>query len=160
MDCNVLKFIPPPNYWTRGPWYPIDLFLRAEDWIRFCGCGNKTQQRRAKCQACYKRAWKIKYPLRATFDSLRTRARRDKIPFDLTLVDWEIWCGLYGYLELRGQGMNDMTVDRINTDPRKGYWGYRYDNMQPLTRIENGRKGAKERKVWRNGSPRLDSDVF
>lgn len=141
--------------------YPIDLFLRAEDCVRYCSCGRPTQRSSAaKCQTCYKRSWKERNPLKATFDSLRTRARRDKIPFDLTLVDWEIWCGLYGYLELRGQGGNDMTVDRINTDPRKGYWGYRYDNMQPLTRIENGRKGAGERKVWRNERPRLDGDVF
>lgn len=131
---------------------------------RLCKCGKPSRHDlpSGECGTCYHRRWRLNNQLKDTFNNLRNRARRDGIPFDLTIVEWEIWCGLTGYLELRGQGKNDLTVDRINTDPRRGYWGYRYGNMQALTASDNGRKSQRERRnrPWKHVRPKNSDDPF
>lgn len=127
---------------------------------RVCGCGKICRGNRFKCNTCSVRDYRSRNQLRYTYQTLRMHARERKIPFDLTLVEWEIWCGLTGYLELRGTKATDLTVDRINADAKKGYWGYSYANMQALTKEANSRKRQvmKERR-WAV-VPRGPDDVF
>ncbi len=68
---------------------------------------------------------------------LRHSARKRKLPFTLTVKEFEQFCLETGYLELRGKKADDMTIDRKDWDE-----GYHIWNIQVMTHAENSAQGA------------------
>jgi hypothetical protein len=50
------------------------------------------------------------------------------------------WCYRVSYHTSKGKYAESYTVDRVNVNPANGFWGYRIDNIQKLTRKKNSEK--------------------
>jgi len=91
------------------------------------------------CSKCKKRQWRTANPVKAKLCILRDRAKRKKVPFDLT----EEW--LTEFLIKNKYNSLEHHIDRIKT-----WLGYTMDNLQVLPMSENIAKGNRERygKLW------------
>lgn len=105
-------------------------------------CLNESRIGRSECAKCNSRRWRKNNPEIAAFHSLRARAKVRDIPFSLTIREWRQFCLDTGYIELRGTGANDMTVDR-----KEEQYGYAYFNIQMISNSENVRK-YRMKKGW------------
>ena len=103
-------------------------------------CLNDAEPGRTVCGKCRSRAFRARHPVKAAYTALRTNAKRRGIYFGISFVEWERFCTETGYIELKGTGATDMTIDR--KDPRMGYI---YSNMQLLTNTANVKKRDKDR---------------
>ena len=100
-------------------------------------CLNKRKTKDRFCSKHRHRYKKENNQIAHVFDKLRSNAiRRDK-KFTLTLTQFKAFCADTGYLELRGRGRSDMSIDRI--DPLKGY---EEGNIRMITNFENAFKGS------------------
>lgn len=88
-----------------------------------------------RCARCKKEKWRREHPLQAAFCRIRDRARRKKIPFDLTLFQLAEVAIEAGYAP--GSG--------LHLDRKDATLGYTKGNVQVLTGTENIIKGNKER---------------
>lgn len=79
-------------------------------------------------------------PTSYTYSKLRQSARRRGIPFLLTVLEWERFCEATGYLELRGRGAEELSVDRIDEKGPYAIW-----NIQALSVSANVSKGNRAR---------------
>ena len=127
MPKNKLRLIPEPEYTRRKK--------AGKCVVAFCtnSSGNK-----GKFRFCYKHFrenQKYENPLRYWFDVLRQNARYRKKEFNLTIDEFRIFCEKTDYLQLKGRGGGNITIDR--KDNRKGY---SFDNIQVLTLSQNSRK--------------------
>lgn len=119
-------------------------------------CLNGTRENRKLCEKCTKRLYRQRHPLKSAYQLLRANAQRRGIHFGISLVEWERFCAETGYMELKGIGALDMTIDR--KDPRLGYI---YSNMQILTNVENARKRFSDAKLkWTTSMEDLADDNF
>lgn len=91
---------------------------------------------------------KLENPLRYWFDVVRQNARSRTIEFLLTIEEFKLFCEKTGYLELKGRGADNLSIDR--KDCRKGYT---YDNIQLLTLAQNSRKRWIDLKIMLGGYP-------
>jgi hypothetical protein len=91
------------------------------------------------CSRCSLRQWRAANPIPAKLAILRDRAKRKKVPFDLT-VEW-----LAEFLTTNGYDSAQHHIDRIKT-----WLGYTMGNLQVLPISENIAKGNRERygKLW------------
>lgn len=87
------------------------------------------------CDTCATRRYREKYPILYAYVTLRSNAKRRRKVFTITMEYFEQWCVENRYLELKGQGGEDYTIDR--DDPRKGY---EPGNLKLMTRAKNSRK--------------------
>lgn len=101
-------------------------------------CYRETKETVAFCAFCRVKKWRENHPVEYTFANIKNRARQRGIAFLLTLEEWREWCERNNYIALRGNGKNDMTVDREYNDV-----GYQVDNMVMMTRTQNRNKPAK-----------------
>lgn len=101
------------------------------------GCTNEPPLHSCYCWRCQKKKWYTKYPLKYVFGYLKQNAKRRGIEFRLSLEEFGDFCRETGYLELRGQTKESLSIDR--KDPREGY---HKKNIQVLTLSENSSKGA------------------
>lgn len=88
------------------------------------------------CWKCRARMFKESQPATYVLNALRNRARKRKIPFTITLVQFREWCVATRYLELRGRNPDSATIDRIDHDK-----GYHIWNIQIKTFLENCTNG-------------------
>ena len=88
------------------------------------------------CWKCKSRQLLQKCPATYVLNMLRHSARKRKLPFTITLDEFKKFCKLTGYLELRGNQPDSMTVDRKNHDQ-----GYHIWNIQLSTHADNSRNG-------------------
>jgi hypothetical protein len=134
------------NVGRTGPgsrWECIQTKCEPKDgqcWSKFCR--GKRHGGRRVCWKCHMRVDRLNNPLRASFATLRTNARRRGKPFDLTLEQYRQFVEEHGYLEGRGTHVGALHIDR--KDPLKGYT---IDNITVLTCTENSAKGAIEDKL-------------
>lgn len=104
----------------------------------FCvssGCGRKKASHDKLCDMHRMRMYKLRNPLAYTFNALRCNAKRRGIDFDLTFEEFRQFAKDNGYMELKGTGANDLSIDRP-----KNHVGYEIGNMQVLTLSENSKK--------------------
>lgn len=80
---------------------------------------------------------KERRPATYTLNMLRHSARKRKLPFTITLAEFEKFCAETGYLEKRGNKPDDLTIDRIDWNK-----GYSIGNLQVKTHAENSAQGA------------------
>jgi hypothetical protein len=109
-------------------------------WSRFCRGERPT--RGLVCNKCYSRLRRLNDPLRATFDILKTNAKRRKKLFDLTFSKFKQFNEEHGYMEGKGRHAGALHIER--KDPLKGYT---YDNLTVLECTVNSAKGAVEDKL-------------
>jgi hypothetical protein len=88
------------------------------------------------CWKCYARQKKEKHPATYVLNALRGRARQRKIPFTITLVEFQLFCEETGYLEKRGREADSLTIDRIDHDK-----GYHLWNLKVTPFLENCTNG-------------------
>lgn len=98
-------------------------------------CYRTPQPSRKKCETCRSRIRRERDPLMDTYLNLKSNAKRRGVAFELTLKQWARFCKKNNYLELRGTGADDLTVDR-----KKIWIGYTYNNIQALPKKENSKK--------------------
>jgi hypothetical protein len=96
--------------------------------------------------------FKTSRPATYVLNMLRHSARKRKLPFTLTVKEFELFCLETGYLELRGKKADDMTTDRKDWNE-----GYHIWNIQVMTHAENSEQGAdntsREDRVVDEGDP-------
>lgn len=98
---------------------------------------NNTGRKLALCWKCRSRLLKERHPLTYTLNGIRSRARRKRIPFTLTLSEFKKFCDSTGYLEHKGAKLGCLSVDRINRNE-----GYHAWNIRCLDFIENSYQGT------------------
>jgi len=110
------------------------------------------------CGSHHKELWRIRNPVRAAYDSLRTRARRRNIIFTLTLAHFTEIITPTAYLTESGSTRYCLHIDR-----KDATLGYINGNIQVLTCTENVAKGNAERrqrfvdeKIGRHAIPEED----
>ena len=94
------------------------------------------------CGTCYSRKYRYDNPEKTTYANLRCNARRRVIYFGISYEYFLKFCVDNDYIKLKGIYGDSMTIDRVNH-----LLGYIEGNLQVLTRIDNGRKGIKEKKA-------------
>lgn len=104
-------------------------------------CTNLALKNRKLCAKCKRRNYITAHPLEYTYMALRNNAKRRRVPFLLSIKEWKQFCDATNYLKLRGTFAQDMTVDRIIDA-----LGYVAGNIQMITRAENSKKQAQDRK--------------
>ncbi len=93
---------------------------------------------RSICSKCRAREWRQNHPAEDAYRHLKSNAKRRGKPFKLTMPWWKAWCAVTNYLNLRGMGPDDMTVD-CDDD----YVGYVDDGITMKTRSKNSSEGRK-----------------
>ncbi len=84
------------------------------------------------------RKWKLKNPVRYSWQSHKDNAKRRNIEFDLTFDQFKEFCEEVDLLTKKGKHKRSYTIDRIDNTK-----GYTIGNIQKLTRKENSSKGTK-----------------
>lgn len=106
-------------------------------------CRKKSRGNGGKlCSAHHMRLWRVRNPARAAFTTLRDHARGRKLEFSITFDQFLEICKVTGYVELKGNRPQDLSMDRI--DFRKGYVP---GNIRVTTVCINSKKGNVEKTV-------------
>lgn len=80
-------------------------------------------------------AWRKKNPEKDAYNNLKNNSKRRGVYFDLTFEQFKTFLYRSDYMELRGRGANNLTIDRIRASG-----GYTMDNIAILTKRENSIK--------------------
>jgi hypothetical protein len=106
-------------------------------------CKTKTCRKKVKgghCSACRARKARERDPVKAAFYNKRNNAKRDGIPFTLTLEQWRELCYEYKFYKSKKHSGKSFSIDRIDPDPSIGYVP---GNVQCMTVAENASKGKR-----------------
>lgn len=124
------------------------------------GCNNLARRHGTVCSTCSHRAWKLAHPIRYCWHTLKRRARRRKIPFSITLPEFEYFCKLTGYIENRGRYKDCASLDRKHVRDSEGnVLGYTLDNLQILTVGENSVKRWGRDKHESSKNPEFEDPI-
>lgn len=99
------------------------------------GCKNLKTKKDRFCGKHRHRFNKAVNPIRYTYNSLKSNARRRGHEFDLTIFEFERFCQETGYMELKGKLPGSASIDRMDCNK-----GYTYENIQILTLRQNSIK--------------------
>lgn len=106
-------------------------------------CRHLRAPGRRMCHRCQKRKYRASNPVRMIWRSIKDRAVRRGIEFDLSFADWVEFVNKHDLsVKDHHSRRGYWTVDRI--DPSRGYVK---DNIRPLLHEENVIKGNRERHV-------------
>lgn len=97
-------------------------------------CGKYIETRK-RCSTCRNRVWDKNNPIRRAYRNNKDSAKRRGKTFTITYEYFEAWVIENRYMELKGTGPDDYSIDRI--DDTKGY---EPGNLQLLTNRENTKK--------------------
>lgn len=93
------------------------------------------------CGSHAKELWRIRNPVQAAYDTLRTHARARRKEFTITLAEFRSLVEPTRYLDDKGNERHSLHIDRIDAT-----LGYTTGNLQVLTCTENVVKGNAERR--------------
>lgn len=110
--------------------------------VRLCACG-RVCKRRSVCDSCRHEQRLLSNPFYVVYHKLRSNARRRGVQFLLTLDEFIAEIKDTEYLEKRGRGREDLTIDR-----KVNALGYRAGNLQVIPNYMNARKGSSD---WGEG---------
>lgn len=117
--------------------------MEGTDMVKTCiipGCKKKKSRRNLKCSMHLSREYRAKYPIQAYYYNLKKNAKQRHIAFDLSIEAFIRFCIKWNFIELKGRGEGELTVDRISNQR-----GYVENNLQALSLRDNGYKGLCER---------------
>ena len=103
-------------------------------------CRKQKAPKQKHCNRHATQAWRMRYPIKAAWKTLRDNAKRRRKFFDLTLEQFTEFVENTAYIDGKGRTRHCLHIDRI--DPARGYT---FDNIQTLTCSENTVKGNEER---------------
>lgn len=107
------------------------------------------------CWKCRARMLKEKRPATYVLNMLRHSARKRKLPFTITVKEFEDFCAKTGYLEHRGNKPGSMTIDRKDWNE-----GYHVWNIQVMTHEENSEQGSNNTPREERGAVTVEGDPF
>jgi hypothetical protein len=113
--------------------------------VQRCRNAVPANQRDTICGRCKMRRWRRNHPVASRLKTMRDKARKRRIPFDLT-AEWVLQqCqGNPAMLLQTGNPRSDLVFDRI--DP---LLGYTTSNVRITTAEDNSRKGATfDKAAW------------
>jgi hypothetical protein len=113
-------------------------------------CRNDRAPSRRVCYKHHMQLFRARNPTRATYNQAKSKAKQRGIPFRLTFDEFKSICEASGYIEGKGHGPSDLTLDRV--DPNRGYV---FDNIKVITMSENSSKGSYERWVTTKDGRRI-----
>lgn len=87
---------------------------------------------RTQCPTCRSRLHRLRNPDAYAYCNLRCSARKRGIGFELSFEDFQEFCAVTGYVELRGKNPESLTVDRIKSDQP-----YRIGNIRIMRYDDN-----------------------
>lgn len=100
--------------------------------MKHCKGCQKQIPNRNYCSTCRNKRWDKNNPIRRTYRDIKSSAVRRNKSFTVTYEYFEAWVIENRYMELKGTGSHDYTIDRI--DDTKGY---EPGNLQILTNRDN-----------------------
>lgn len=106
------------------------------------GCRNPHYKRSRLCCKHMKQKWRAEHPVHAAWRNLQDSARKRRIPFTLTIIQFIEFAEATAYVDHKGVTKLCLHCDRI--DPERGY---EWDNIQVLTCSENSAKDNRKRYV-------------
>lgn len=109
-------------------------------------CRQACPKGRKTCDRCRGREWAEKNPLKYAFRNLRGNAKRRKIPFFLTLAEFEKFAVETEYCARRGRTAVSYTIDR-----QREHEGYHIGNIQILSNSDNVKKENARRRLVKRG---------
>lgn len=121
-----------------GLWVPVFVTTKKADGLcRVFRCPRPSEKakgygRGLVCGICRVRLWRANNPIKANYNAIKNKARRRKIPFDMSFSFFEQLCLATGFHIERGRAVDDLQIDRINA-----LRGYHDDNVQILTTSQN-----------------------
>lgn len=86
-----------------------------------------------------KAEWRLKYPMKAAYQTLKYNSKRRNIEFDLTFEEFEEFAIKEDYIGKKGRLGTSYTIDR-----KEEHIGYTKNNIQILTRSQNSLKRWKK----------------
>jgi len=101
-------------------------------------CTKTAAPRSNYCYACAKARYRAKHPEIATYQNLKSGAKRRGKKFDLTFEQFCEFAQKTEYFLRKGTSCDSLHIDRIEETG-----GYTTDNIQVLTNSENTRKYRK-----------------
>lgn len=97
-------------------------------------CRNPRHQRRTVCAKHAMQQWRRDNPVTNILNTIRSRAKRENIPFSLTLIEFKAFCHTNGY-----------QPGKDHIDREEATEGYHLWNLCVLSSTENIAKGNRER---------------
>jgi hypothetical protein len=111
------------------------------------------------CSTCSTRKHRKENPLKHAYQNIKDKAKKRGHEFGITWEEWQDWNKLYPeYMELKGTGPNDLTLDRKDEN-----YGYFIWNIQVLPNAENKKKYVhhiRKRKGWSVALKKEADDPF
>lgn len=111
------------------------------------GCRRPPRHKSGLCTTCDKKMWRKRYPMKASFQTLRQNTRRREKtqnkpkPFTITFEDFEEFCYETDYMAGKGRSKCSYSIDCIVEE-----LGYVKGNLQRLTVSQNSIKEHTRRK--------------
>lgn len=102
------------------------------------GCRNSARKGRKICSTCNKRQWRVKYPMKASYETLKGNAKRRGKIFELTFEEFKDFCYETNYMAGKGRSKLSFSVDCVIPG-----LGYVRSNIQKLTVSDNSKKKNK-----------------
>jgi hypothetical protein len=128
---------------TQAPFLPSFFPLAMKDKCITKRCKNKRRKTKLICSTCDKKQWRLKFPMKAAYQTLRQNARRRGIYFDLTYAQFEKFCIETDYMKGKGKTALSFSIDRVQDGPLPGYT---ITNLRTLTLSDNTKKENARRK--------------
>lgn len=88
-----------------------------------------------------KRKWRAKYPIKARYYALKSRAKERGHTCGITLEEFTEWCLETGYHLLKGKSATSASIDR-----KQHHIGYEKGNLQIRTLSDNSKKELARRR--------------
>lgn len=146
-----------------GLWVPIHAKAKKDPLCQVAFCTRPSEKssgygRSLKCPICRVRLWRANNPIKATYNAIKNKARRRKIPFDLSIEYFTRLCEETGFHLARGRQSYDLQLDRIDA-----LRGYHDDNVRVITAAENRDKAnfeeTRSRAEWEEYAASGDGEV-
>lgn len=110
-------------------------------------CRKRREKHRRICRRCRERLYVINNPVTVAYRRLKNHAKERGISFSLTFLEFEEFCLMTGYLDMKGREKMSFSVDRVNNQ-----YGYSADNIQVMTLSDNSRKAHVDRRLAREAA--------
>lgn len=111
---------------------PLQLQKHAQGLCCNAYCKRQARPGRWDCYNCHKKNFRIRHPLRYTYNTLKNNAKRRGKDFTLTFDQFAAFANKINYMNKKGTKAKSMSIDRIDEGR-----GYHFDNIQGLSIREN-----------------------